>query len=61
VLQVVKIVRRSSDYPPSIVKIAVHNVLWMYPITLLPLSKQLRDNREGECRNGMLLFTVKSK
>jgi hypothetical protein len=47
-MQVVKVFSRSSEYPRSIIKIAVQNVLWTFPFTLLPLSTQLPGYREGE-------------
>ena len=53
-----KIFWHIKDYPPSIIKIAVHNVLWMYPVTLLPVSKQLLDTREGERHNETLLGVI---
>jgi hypothetical protein len=51
----VKIVPSEKHYPPSIVKVTVHNVIWVYPITFLLVSKQLFDTREGESRNETLL------
>ncbi|KAH9964102.1 hypothetical protein BC827DRAFT_49383 [Russula dissimulans] len=44
---VVKVVSRSSDFPRSIIKIAVHNTLWTFPFTLLLISKQRPSGPEG--------------
>ena len=44
-------------YPPSFVKIVVHNVLWMYPFVILPYDGEFLDTRTrgGECCNETLL------
>ena len=49
------ILPRDESYLPSIAEVALHNILWMFPFTLLPACKQLLGTRGGECRNEMLL------
>jgi len=44
---ILKVFKRSSEYPRSIIKIAVHNILWTYPLTLLPFPRDLHGHREG--------------
>jgi len=57
----VKVCSRIEEYPQSIIKIAVHNVLWMYPFTLLPVPGQLHGHDEGHplplLYNGLYVVT----
>lgn len=50
-----RLIRREEDYPPSIVKTAMHNVGWMFPFALLPYFDQFLDTHGGERRNETLL------
>ena len=52
-IQILKVFKRSSEYPRSIIKLAVHNVLWTYPLTLLPSPRELHGHREGERCGGI--------
>ena len=56
-----KVISRSEEYPRSSIKIAVHNLLWMYPFTLLPVSRQLHGHHEGERWSGISTHMMRSK
>ncbi|KAI0281185.1 hypothetical protein BGY98DRAFT_225091 [Russula aff. rugulosa BPL654] len=51
----VDILWRDKRYLASTRNVTEHNLIWLYPITLLPFCKHLRDTRDGERRNEMLL------
>ena len=63
-LQEVTIIGRGEFFSSSF----IHNILWMYPVTLMPLKKRppsrhgvTRVRPVGECCNGMLLYITVSE
>lgn len=63
-LQEVTIIGRGEFFSSSF----IHNILWMYPVTLMPLKKRppsrhgvTRVGPVGECCNGMLLYITVSE